>query len=68
MAVDLPWRGLGVVPVFDEEVGSNVSAVDDVKREEVVDDSSLGRDGAVQVLDNVVSLMGCRDDVERPGR
>ena len=68
MAVDLLWRGLGVIPFYDEEVGSNVSAVDDVKREEVVADSSRGRDGALQVLDNVVSLMGCRDDVERPGR
>ena len=55
MAVDLSQRGLGEVPFVDDEVGSNVSAVDDVKRGEVVADSSRGMDGAVQVLDNVVS-------------
>lgn len=55
MAVDLSWRGLGGFPLFDDEVGSNVNAVDDVEREEVVVDFSLGRDGVVQVLGNVVS-------------
>ena len=55
MAVDLSRRELGEVPFVDEEVGNNVNAVDDVEREEVVADSALGRDGAVQVVDNVVS-------------
>jgi hypothetical protein len=49
MAVELSWRELGEFPFFDDEVGSNVDAVDDVEREEVVADFSLGRGGVVQV-------------------